>query len=525
MRPSGGRLKSQGFIFTLLTTPEHSPASTDVDHEADLKTDYSNRQFRLEDPRPPSHFDHSIECPHHTTERALIRKIDLHVIPLLCILYLLAFLDRVNIANAKSFNLTTDLSLTSLQYNTCLTIFFIPYTFFEIPSNILLKHLSPRIWLSTLMFLFGIASVAQGLVQNYSGLLATRFFLGLFEAGMLPGCFYLITMWYKRNEAQQRCSLFFSSTSLAGAFGGLLASAIGKMDGIRGYSGWRWIFILEGILTCLIALSFFFLLPAFPEDATWLTSSERTYIKARLQADQGKSAAERKISAKDVFNVFKDYKIFLGGFMYFGLIVPAYGFSFFAPTIIGTYGYSAVETQLHSVAPYACSFVFAMLIAYASDKLKHRFLFTILSISIAIAGFIILLCVHDNRSLEYGALFLVAIGCYSAMPVVICWFNMNLSGHRRRAVGTAWQVGFGNTGGIISTFAFFQSDAKNFYRTGYAISVAFIGLAAVSCGGYVVALVRENGRREKRGDGGLTEWEKGELGVSLMISGSVRREC
>ena len=129
-------------------------------------------------------------------------------------------------------------------------------------------------------------------------------------------------MWYRRAEAQKRYSFFFSSTTLAGAFGGLLAGAIGKMDGLRGYRGWRWIFILEGILTCVVGIFFWFLLPDFPEDARWLREDERAYIKARLEVDQGKSALERSITFKDVMNVFKDYKIIVGGFMYFGLIVP-----------------------------------------------------------------------------------------------------------------------------------------------------------------------------------------------------------
>jgi len=175
------------------------------------------------------------------------------------------------------------------------------------------------------MFLFGLVTVCQGLVHNWSGLLATRFFLGLAESSMFPGSFYLIGMWYKRSEAQKRYSFFFGSTSLAGAFGGLLASAIGKMNGMRGYLGWRWIFILEGTLTCLVAILFFFLIPNFPEDASWLREDERAYIKVRLQKDQGRSAVERQITFTDVLNVFKDYKIFIGGFMYFGLIVPAYG--------------------------------------------------------------------------------------------------------------------------------------------------------------------------------------------------------
>lgn len=168
------------------------------------------------------------------------------------------------------------------------------------------------------------------LVQNYGGLLATRFFLGLAECGMFPGCkiiyttsmtdnmlikpgFYLISMWYKRSEAQRRYTFFFSSTTLAGAFGGLLASAIGKMSGLQGYSGWRWIFILEGVLTCVVSILFFFILPNFPEDAKWLSEEERAYVKARLAADQGKAAIERRVTFKDVGNAFKDFKLFIGG--------------------------------------------------------------------------------------------------------------------------------------------------------------------------------------------------------------------
>lgn len=458
-------------------------------------------------------------CPPHTTEAALLRKIDLHVIPFLCLLYLLAFLDRVNISNAKSFGLVKDLGLKDLEYNTCLTIFFVPYVFFEVPSNILLKRLQPHIWLSSLMFLFGLVSVCQGLVQNYGGLLTTRFFLGLCEAGMFPGCFYLISAWYKRTEAQRRYSFFFSSTTLAGAFAGLLASAIGKMDHMRGFRGWRWIFILEGVLTCLVGLSFFFLLPGFPEKAKWLTAEERAYVLARLQVDQGRSAAEREITLRDVGRVFKDYKIYLGGFMYFGLVVPAYGYAYFAPTILATYGYSSIQTQLYSVPPWACSFAFAMIIAYLSDKFSHRFIFVLIPEFVSIAGFAILLAVHDNNHLEYAALFLVAMGAYSAMPVTVCWFNMNLGGHHRRSVGSAWQVGFGNIGGIIATYAFVSTDAKNFYHMGYSISISFMCLSALSACLYAAACAMENRKRDRMAvDVGLTEYEKTELGVSRIAN-------
>ncbi|KAI0010312.1 MFS general substrate transporter [Xylariaceae sp. FL0662B] len=453
-----------------------------------------------------------VPCPSHTTERKLMTRIDWRVIPFLCIMYLLAFLDRVNIANAKSFHLADDLHLDGVKFNTALTIFFVPYIVFEIPSNILLKKFSPRVWLPGCMLGFGIASACQGLVQNYSGLLATRFFLGLFECGMFPGCFYLISMWYKRGEAQKRYSLFFSSTSLAGAFGGLLASAIGKMDGIRGYHGWRWIFILEGVLTCVVAFIFFFIFPAFPEHAKWLTEDERAYIKARLQADQGHNAAERKLGFRDALTVMKDYRIWLGGVMYFGLIVPAYGYAFFAPSIISTFNYDPIQTQLHSVTPWAASFGFSILIAALSDWMRHRAAFALGPLTLSLAAFAVLLRVHDNNRVQYAMLHLVTMGIYGALPIIVCWFSMNLGGHHRRAVGTAWQIGFGNIGGIIATYAFLQADAP-WYKNGYSISLGFTCITILSSTIYLVAICLENRKRAKAvRNVGLSDYEKSELG-------------
>ena len=222
-----------------------SEPSDSPDSAVEDKQQYGNNYYDPDIAHHDAEYDDDLQvpCPSHTSQRRLVTKIDLRVIPVLSLLYLLAFLDRTNIANASVFGLQKDLKLHGNQYNTALTMFFIPYIVFEIPSNIILKKLKPHVWLSACMFLFGLVTICQGLVQNWSGLLATRFFLGLAETGMFPGSFYLIGMWYKRSEAQKRYSFFFGSTSLAGAFGGLLASAIGKMDGMRGYNGWRWIFV------------------------------------------------------------------------------------------------------------------------------------------------------------------------------------------------------------------------------------------------------------------------------------------
>ncbi len=293
---------------------------------------------------------------------------------------------RVNIGNAAVYGLQRDLGLVGNDFNIALTVFFVPYVLFEIPSNIVLKQLKPHVWrrsashliiacsdelviVSICMFLFGFVTLLQGFVQNLSGLIATRFFLGLAEAGVFPGCkcggsinnqacllvtnmgcvgFYLISMWYKRSEAQKRYTLFFSSTQLAGAFGGLLASAIGNMNGLQGYSAWRWIFILEGLLTCVLSFATYFLIADFPEETKWLTEEERVFIKERLRADQGDSKAERRVTLSDVVHVFKDYKIFLGGLMYFALIVPAYGKP--APTLLSLvpFKYNSLTASMRS---------------------------------------------------------------------------------------------------------------------------------------------------------------------------------
>jgi MFS family permease len=454
-----------------------------------------------------------VKCPPHTTERKLLAKIDFRVIPFLCIMYLLAFLDRVNISNAEVFGLSKELGLEGTEYNTALVIFFVPYVLFEIPSNILLKKFRPHVWLSVNMFLFGLTTLLQGFVQNYSGLLATRFFLGLFETGMFPGSFYLIGMWYRRHEAQRRYSFFFNSTTLAGAFGGLLAAAIGNMSGVGGYQGWRWIFILEGAFTVVVSCAFFFLIPDFPEESKWLRPDEKRYVAARLALDQGESARDRPVTLRDVAAVFKDYKVIAGGFMYFGLIVPAYGYAYFAPGIIKSYGYDPIQTQLRSVPPWAAAFGFSLAVAYFSDKLRHRFAFAVFAICVAIAGFATLISIHDNTSVQYGALFLVTMGAYTAMPIVVCWFNMNLGGHHRRSVGSAWQVGFGNIGGIIAVFAFLKTDAPK-YITGYSICLAFTSLSIMACIIYGAGCFFDNRKRDADAghEHGLTAEEKTDLG-------------
>lgn len=169
-----------------------------------------------------------------------MRKVDAWLIPWLCLLYLLSFLDRTNIGNARLAGMEDDLGMGGHDYNNTLTIFFISYALAEPVTNVLLKKMTPRVFFTAIILLWGLIMTMMGLVTNYGGLLACRFILGLAEAGLFPGVNYYLSCWYKRSELGLRAATFFSAAALAGSFGGLLAAAIAKMDGLGGKDGWAW---------------------------------------------------------------------------------------------------------------------------------------------------------------------------------------------------------------------------------------------------------------------------------------------
>lgn len=187
-----------------------------------------------------------IEIIDPEAEKKLLRKLDRHIIPTVMLAYLLCFLDRTNIGNARLFGLEEDLELVGSMYQTAVAILFVPYVLIEVPSNLVLKKFRPSRWLTFITVGWGIVSTLTGIVQSYAGLIVARVFLGLLEGGLLPGLTVYLTLFYTKKEIALRISFLFISSALAGACGGLLAYGIGFLDGVRGYSGWRWIFIIEG---------------------------------------------------------------------------------------------------------------------------------------------------------------------------------------------------------------------------------------------------------------------------------------
>ncbi|QGI85145.1 hypothetical protein CEK25_011874 [Fusarium fujikuroi] len=420
-----------------------------------------------------------------------------------------------NIGNAKIEGLQEDLKMSPDQYNWCLTVFFFTYAAFEVPSNLLLKKLRPSVWLPTIMIAWGIVMTLMGIVQNYHGLLIARIFLGVTEAGLFPGVAYYLTMWYCRHEIQFRQALFFSAASIAGAFSGLLAFGIAKMDGVGGLEGWRWIFILEGIVTVLVAIFAFWALYDFPETASFLTEEERAFVVFRLKYQGQQKAAgqsQSRVAQADEFKweyvwaAFKDWQIWVNIFVYWGIVCPLYGISLFLPTIIRNLGYSSSKAQLMTVPIYITAAILAVIVAWTSDRVGKRSPFIVSFLCVMVVGFTmqvvhkvtLLQCISThNPKVVYAGVFIAACAIYPAFPGVITWLANNLSGSYKRSVGMAIQIGVGNLGGAMASNFYRQKDGPR-YILGHALELGFIG------GGIIAALIlifsysRINKSRDRR---------------------------
>ncbi|KAF2475136.1 MFS general substrate transporter [Lindgomyces ingoldianus] len=353
--------------------------------------------------------------------------------------------------------------------------------------------------------------MCQGLVQSYGALVACRVILGALEAGILPGCIYLISMYYKRAELQKRYTTFFSSAILAGAFAGLLAYAIAKMHGRAGKSGWRWIFIIEGLATIAYSIPAKFLIPDWPEQCRFLTTEEKTLLQTRLALDNASEEARMDcLDRRAWILILRDWKIWVSAANYFALSVTGYSTLFFIPYILVQFGWVAEEAQLRTIPVYVVCTATTLIAAWASDHLRHRYGFLMLGTLFNAIAYIILLCQGPpdplglKREVRYMAIFFALIGQYISTPMVVVWLSNNMSGHYKRAIGTAIQVGIGNAGGIAGSNIYLQSEAPIF-KTGYGTALSMVLVSGVMSTVFYVGLMWENRKRER----GERDWRMG----------------
>ncbi|CAN8099725.1 unnamed protein product [Discula destructiva] len=456
-------------------------------------------------------------------DRKLLWRLDLMLIPWLCLLYLLAFLDRTNIGNAKIAGLVKPrpegIGLSTSQYNSSLTIFFVSYAVFEPLTNVLLKRMRPSRFIPLIMIGWGASMLGMGFVTNWSGLMAARWFLGLAEAGLFPGINYYLSCWYRRSEFGIRAAIFFSAAALSGSFGGLLAAAIEKMDGIRGISGWAWIFILEGLLTILVGIASFWLVYDFPDEATFLSDDDRARVIRRLKLDQQSSASHEEFSMKYFWQALADWKMWLGMAIYMGCDMPLYAFSLFLPTIIsglGIAGGSTIKSQLLTVPPYAAAALLTVTIGFVADRTQARGMCNMLVSLLAIAGFSMLIGT-DNAAVQYVGVFLGALGIYPCISNTITWMANNTEGVYKRGVVLGFVIGWGNLNGIVSSNIYYKGP--RFYQ-GHGVVLAYMVLFLF--GGSVLMTLLLRRENKMRAEGRRDGWAIGKSEYELEQDGDKR---
>ncbi|KAH7391855.1 major facilitator superfamily domain-containing protein [Pyrenochaeta sp. MPI-SDFR-AT-0127] len=451
-------------------------------------------------------------------DRKLVRKLDFKLIPWLTFLYLISFLDRTNIGNAKVDGLQEDLGMTNSQYNNSLTIFFVSYSVFEPLTNVLLKKLRPSVFLPIIMIWWGICMTCMGLVHNYAGLMTARWWLGVAEAGLFPGVNYYLSCWYKRSEFGIRAAIFFSAAALAGSFGGLLAAGIAQMRGVGGKPGWAWIFILEGLATIVVGIASYWMVHDFPAEATFLTPDDRARVLRRLRDDQQSSAAHEDFKATYFWQSVKDWKTLLFAIIYMGADGSLYAFSLFLPTILQQLGYTSTTANLLSVPPYAVAAVITILVGWIADRTQQRGLCNIFICIFGIVGFSMLIG-SSKPNVQYAGTFLGAIGIYPCISNTISWASNNVEGVYKRGVTLGFVIGWGNLNGVVSSNIYRSKDKPRFFL-GHGVVLVY--LTAFLFGGSIVTRMLLAWENKKRRAGARDVWVEGKSEEEVQELGDKR---
>ncbi|KAK1251486.1 hypothetical protein MKX07_006965 [Trichoderma sp. CBMAI-0711] len=429
-------------------------------------------------------------------ERKLRLKIDLFIVPTVSLLYLFCFIDRSNIGNAKIAGLASDLHLQGNDYNAIISIFFISYIVFEIPATLACKAVGPGWFLPLTTILFGACSIATAYVNTMSQAAGVRFLLGIFEAGMMPGTAYYLSRWYRRSELAFRLSLYIVMSPLAGAFGGLLASAILKLDHVGGVRSWRMIFVVEGIITIGLGIVGFFTLTDRPETARWLSQAERDLAVARVKSERvGVTSFLDSMDSTKIRRGILNPVTLSTAFIFLLNNITVQGLAFFAPTIVATLfrGTTTIHQQLLTVPPYVVGAFFTVFLPLLSWRLDRRQIFIIASAPMVMVGYAMFLGTTEPK-VRYGATYLIASSAFSFGALTNAQVAANVVGDTARSAAIATNVMAANIGGLISSWAFLPFDAPN-YHIGNGLNLATSGTILVLSTVMLLWMKRDNKKR------------------------------
>ncbi|GAB7349469.1 hypothetical protein MBLNU459_g0182t1 [Dothideomycetes sp. NU459] len=440
-------------------------------------------------------------------QKKIIRRIDRRLVLTLGFLYCVSLMDRTNTGIAVIAGMGVDLVLIKARYSIIVLVFFLTYVLLQPPATVVLRKVGPRKFLPTITILWGATMICMGFVKTWTQLIPLRLVLGIFEAGFFPGCAYLLSCWYPRYELQKRNAVFYLIGSMASAFAGILGYGFSQLAGKgsgsglgqhfgptkaqphhpvgeeSGIAGWRWIFILQGLITCVLGLAAYFLIVDFPERATntfglkFLNEKEANFIVARIEKDRHDAIPEEFHVGKYLKNA-ADLKVW-GFAALFGLTTTCtYAISYFLPIILEEgMGFPVSKAQCLIAPPYVAAAIVMFGIAWLGDKYHIRSPFIIFNGILCLTG-LAMLGFAKNVGVRYTGVFFATIACNSNVPCVLTWQANNIRGQWKRALCSATLVGAGGIGGIIGGTVFRAQD-KPGYRPGITAAMIASGLIVV----------------------------------------------
>jgi len=403
------------------------------------------------------------------------------LIPFLFLLYIVAYLDRINVGFA-ALQMNEALGFSSSVYGFGAGIFFLSYVLFEVPSNVILARVGARVWIARIMITWGIVSSAMMFVTGATGFYALRFLLGLAEAGFFPGIIYYLTRWFPARERGRAIAAFMTATLAAGVIGGPVSGALLSMHGVGGLAGWQWLFLLEGIPAIILGFVVLWFMTERPEDAAWLTDSERAALIAAVQADQ--QAARHDV---DTWSALRSGRTWLLAIVYFTIPVTLYGIGFFLPQMLKTAsGGSDLTVGLLSAIPYAGGAVAMVIAGRHSDRAGERRWHVLVAALVCAAG-IVMSTASTGAAWTIFTLSIAMIGLASMFGPF--WA---LATATMRGVGAAAAIAFinsmGNTGGFVGPYLLGAvNEATHRFTAGLFVIAAMLVVF-----GSMVLLVRED---------------------------------
>ncbi|CAH0055990.1 unnamed protein product [Clonostachys solani] len=450
--------------------------------------------------------DQSFVEPTPELKKSFFKKTDLWLVGFYSFVYIFRVLDSSNYANAAIINLENgtnirqQLGFNASQWAWTQSMFSYSYMVFEPTNTIMLKVLRPSRWMFLIIFFWGVCASCTSAVQGFKGMMCLRFALGMAEAGFYPSVLFHMAFWYKPSEMPQRIAIFYSVGQVAGAVSGLLAYAIGYMDGLGGLPGWRWLFLLEGLPAIMLSFVALWKLPNYPETAKILNEEERKYATTRLvkTAPQGKKG---NWDYKSLLVLVKDPTFYTFSVFWICHGIGGFGVGVALPTVVYDLGFTTTAyTQLMNMPPYVAACVFLNIIGYLLHKKILRPWTTAVGIEVTIMVCYVILFTVSNPTVRYIVL-IVAISCAgSAYPVIWPERIRALEGTVAAGIGIGWTNAMAQFSGIVGPHVYSSVFGPS-YRVSYGICMSFlvVGVCMILTSWYLVR--RKDQKRSLEFDG------------------------